>query len=143
MHIGRAYYKATATESMWNTPRFTGNSGRYPFTPFEGIPYPMDIPEYQKYTNKKILIEYDARYNYRQMWLTNFMHPQRERNDSIIFDAEFTRDIMKRLEEQRHQLALQCVALGIFDDVYQAKQTQRDLKIKNSDYKYKHLLYRN
>jgi hypothetical protein len=46
------------------------------------------------------------------------------------------------LEEQRHEVALECVEKGIYSDVVQAKQGQRANKIKYSDYKYKHLLYR-
>jgi len=48
----------------------------------------------------------------------------------------------KRIEEQRHQTALLCMTLGIYKDVYEAKQGVRDKMIESSDYKYKHLLYR-
>jgi hypothetical protein len=84
------------------------------------------------------------------------MHPQRELNDSIIYDAEYTQDIFKRLDEQRHHIAIMCVGLGVYKDVYEAKQGIRgiitifglytfiliDQMIKDSDYKFKHLLYR-
>jgi hypothetical protein len=55
-----------------------------------------------------------------------FFHPQREDiYDSIIYDAEFKADIYKRLNEQRHQVALKCVQLGIYKDIYEANNDQR------------------
>jgi hypothetical protein len=91
--------------------------------------------------------------HYRTEFYKGFMHPQRELNDSIIYDAEYLLDVQKRIDEQRHQTALVCVALGLFKDTYEAKQGRRgkkfvinilkiDKMIKASDYKYKHLLYR-
>jgi hypothetical protein len=52
----------------------------------------------------------------------DWMHPQRELNDSIIDSEEVKRDIQKRIEEYRHEAALKCVAFGIYKDVYEAKQ---------------------
>ena len=60
----------------------------------------------------------------------------------MISDAEHLQDIGKLLDEQRHEVALDCVAKGIYKDVFEAKQSQRDKRIEYSDYKYKHLLYR-
>ena len=39
-------------------------------------------------------------------------------------------------------MALQCVEKGIYKDVVEAKQMQRKYRIALSDYKFKHLLYR-
>ena len=79
---------------------------------------------------------------YKFLWYTNFFHPQREANDSIIYDAEFFADQYKRLDEIRHEIAMQCVNLGIYKDVYEAKAGVRKKMIDESNYKYKHLLYR-
>jgi hypothetical protein len=53
------------------------------------------------------------------------VHPQRELTDAIIFDAEYRQDIQRRIEEQRHQTALACVAAGLYKDTYEAKQGVR------------------
>lgn len=72
----------------------------------------------------------------------------------IIYDAEFLQDIRRRLDERRHQVALECVAHGVYKDTYEAKQGVRgknivywinfniDKMISDSKYKYKHLLYK-
>ena len=39
-------------------------------------------------------------------------------------------------------MAIDCVNKGIYKDVIEAKNQQREKRIKYSDYKYKHLLYR-
>jgi hypothetical protein len=66
----------------------------------------------------------------------------RETTDQVIYDTEYLQDIDKRIEEQRHELAMQCVSLGIYKDVYEAKEGRRRKMIEESNYKYKHLLYR-
>jgi hypothetical protein len=37
---------------------------------------------------------------------------------------------------------MKCVSLGIYKDVYEAKDGRRKKMIEDSKYKYKHLLYR-
>jgi hypothetical protein len=66
-------------------------------------------------------LESEVKVYYRTLIYEKFMHPQRELNDSIIYDAEYRLDIEKRIEEQRHQTALLCVALGLYKDTYEAK----------------------
>jgi hypothetical protein len=51
-------------------------------------------------------------------------------------------DIGKRIEEQRHAVAIQMVNLNICKDTYEAKQGIRSQQIEASDYKFKHLLYK-
>ena len=63
--------------------------------------------------------------NYRTLFYQGCVHPQRELNNSIIDDAEYRRDVLKRIEEQRHQMALLCVAVGVYKDTYEAKQGVR------------------
>ena len=50
---------------------------------------------------------------------------------------------MKRINEQRHEMAIKCVQLGIYKDIYEALEGQRNLMVERSKYKYKALLYRN
>jgi len=66
-------------------------------------------------------LESEVKVYYRTLIYEKFFHPQRELNDSIIYDAEYRLDIEKRIEEQRHQTALLCVALGLYKDTYEAK----------------------
>ena len=44
------------------------------------------------------------------------------RYDTIIYDAEFDADAKKRANEQRHEVVLKCVELGIYKDIYEANQ---------------------
>jgi len=37
---------------------------------------------------------------------------------------------------------MKCVELGIFKDILEAKQYRRDMMIRESQYDFKHLLYR-
>jgi hypothetical protein len=110
--------------------------------PFECRPYWKEFEKVvDNYRLKKMMdIEFES--TYQLSWYSQFYHPQRELNDSIIFDAEYFQDIQKRLNEQRHELAIHCVNLGIFKDVYEAKESRRQKSIHNSLYKYKHMLYR-
>ena len=39
-------------------------------------------------------------------------------------------------------MAIDCVNKGVYKNVIEAKQMQRQKRIKHSNYKYKHLLYR-
>ena len=39
-------------------------------------------------------------------------------------------------------MAIECVQKGVYNNVIEAKGQQRDKRIKHSNYKYKHLLYR-
>ncbi len=80
---------------------------------------------------------------YRLKQYSNWEHPQRETQDySAIFDAEYMNDLSKLLEEQRHEVAIECVKLGIYKDVVEAKSMQRKVRMEQSDYKFKHLLFR-
>ena len=75
--------------------------------------------------------------------VTGFFHPSREdQYDSTIYDAEWEADIEKRINEQRHEMAMKCVELGIYKDTYEAQKTKRALMLEKSKYKYKDLLYR-
>ena len=50
------------------------------------------------------------------------MHPQRETCDyALVNDALFHSDLDKLLEEQRHQMAIECVQKGVYKDVIEAK----------------------
>ena len=40
--------------------------------------------------------------------------------DSTIYDAEWEADAKKRMNEQRHEMAIKCVELGIYKDIYEA-----------------------
>lgn len=71
------------------------------------------------------MLHIEVQSTYRILWYSNFFHPQRELNDSIIYDAEHLQDIQKRLDEMRHEVAINCVKLGIYKDVYEAKQPRR------------------
>ena len=59
-----------------------------------------------------------------------------------IYDAEYLADIRRRIEEQRHDMAIKCVQLGIYTNIVQAKAQIRQESQEKSTYKYKHLLYR-
>lgn len=102
-----------------------GNSGRSPIQPFEPYPYWKDFEPLLAKIRKDNELLADLKYNYRLGFYHKWMHPQRELNDSVIFDAEFLKDLEKRVEEQRHEMALKCVDLGIFQNVYQAKEQRR------------------
>lgn len=84
----------------------------------------------------------DVLYRYKEFWDKQLFHPVRELNDSIIYDGEHDRDMVKRIEESRHQIALQLVAMGFYKDIFEAKEGQRERMIRDSNYRYKHLLYR-
>ena len=72
-----------------------------------------------------------------------WFHPAREdMYDSAIQDAEFIADANKRLAEQRHEVAIKAVEYGIYPSTYAAMQSEREMMVRNSNYKYKHLLYR-
>ena len=111
--------------------------------PFIGAPFPMD--DIEAYVNRyrwDDKVDHVALTQHRIQFYCKFFHPNRECNDSIIYDAEFFSDIYKRIDEQRHETAMQCVSLGIFKDIYEAQEGKRKKMIADSDYKYKHLLYR-
>jgi hypothetical protein len=63
--------------------------------------------------------------NYYAGFNCHYFHPNRENNDSIIQDAEYREDINKSIDEQRHEIAMKCVMLGIYKDVYEAKESSR------------------
>ena len=60
--------------------------------------------------------------NHRLVTIFGFYHPNRESNDSIIEDAKLMDDFKKAIEEQRHEIAMNCVLLGIYKDVAEAKR---------------------
>ena len=84
-----------------------GNSDRSPLLPFEHVPYFRDFEDYLKfkrifdYRMTEIILLHQVR------MLTRAYHPQREdRDDMTVRDAEFEADIIKRLDEQRHEMAI-------------------------------------
>ena len=47
---------------------------------------------------------------FTQIRYCNLYHPNREDEDDMtIYDAEFMADVMKRVEEMRHDMAIKCV----------------------------------
>jgi hypothetical protein len=150
--------------ASWATPKFvinhllfhtfkTGNSGRSPIYPYISQPYWKDFQAVVANNRYEKMLELEIKCYYKVLFFQGHLHPQRELNDNVIYNAEYLLDIQKRIEEQRHQTALVCVALGIYKDTYEAKQGIRgkwvglmtlciDKMIRASDYKYKHLLYR-
>jgi hypothetical protein len=107
------------------------------------MPYWGDHEEFRDYKRFQKVLKAELMLTYRQKQFTDWFHPQRETKDyGAIQDAEFKLDLQKLLDEQRHEVALDLVEKGIFKDVIQAKQMQRETRIQQSDYKYKHLLYR-
>ena len=103
----------------------TGNSGRSPIVPFTESPYWQDFEEVLKKNRYRNLLKDEITCHYRTLFYEGFFHPQREMTNAIIDDAEYRTDINKRVEEQRHQTAILCVALGIYKDTYEAKQGVR------------------
>lgn len=93
--------------ATWRTPAMFGNSDRSPLLPFEHVPYFRDFEDYLKfkrifdYRMTEIILLHQVR------MLTRAYHPQREdRDDMTVRDAEFEADIIKRLDEQRHEMAI-------------------------------------
>jgi len=66
------------------------------------IPYHTDYKAHYEYERKFTAILDDVHYKYRALWNKQLFHPQRELNDSIIYDGEQDRDTVKRIEEMRH-----------------------------------------
>lgn len=59
---------------------------------------------------------------FRTMGHSHLYNPQREdRDDLTIYDAEYAADIYKRLDEQRHDMAIKCVQLGVYRNIIEAK----------------------
>lgn len=80
---------------------------------------------------------------FTQIRYCNLYHPNREDEDDMtIYDAEFMADVMKRVEEMRHDMAIKCVQLGVYPNVVKAKEQARQQNYERSQYKFKHLLYR-
>ncbi|CDW87750.1 UNKNOWN [Stylonychia lemnae] len=119
-----------------------GNSGRQPLLPPQIRPFESKIYENYEFSKFQKKILNDALYKYKEFWDKQLFHPVRELNDSIIYDGEHDRDLLKRIDESRHQIALQLVAMGMYQDIFEAKEGQRERMIKDSNYRYKHLLYR-
>jgi hypothetical protein len=85
----------------------------------------MDFQASLEFNRFKKKLDRELIDGYRMNFYEGFVHPQRELSDAVIYDAEYRQDIQRRIEEQRHQTALVCVALGIYKDTYEAKQGVR------------------
>ena len=127
----------------WKTFNFVGNSGRSPIYPFEKRPWIDDIEGRLAYDQRKRMKLHELLTTYRLSQYKGSVHPQRETCDyALVDDALYHQDLEKYLEEQRHEMAIECVQKGVYKDVIEAKEMQRKKRIQYSDYKYKHLLYR-
>jgi exonuclease III len=63
---------------------------------------------------------------FTQMKFYKLYHPQREdETDLTIYDAEFMADVQRRLDEQRHDMAMKCVQMGIYPNIIKAKEQMR------------------
>ena len=76
-----------------------GNAHRNPIFPYLEIPYFGDLEKYVNRYRFENNLENEILVNYRIHWYCKFMHPNRECNDSAIYDAEYLKDIYKRIEE--------------------------------------------
>ena len=112
--------------------------------PFKPLPFLFDFEEHIKFMREYEKLTWETGTLYQDIRHQKFIHPNREdSDDSIINDAEFRADVMKRLNEQRHEMAIKCVKLGIYKDTYEALEGHRKVMVQRSQYKYKDLLYRN
>ena len=129
--------------TQWRTNNFLGNSGRSPIFPYRKRPWQAEIEERNAYEQETRKQKHEIYTTNRLCQFYGSVHPQRETCDyGEINDALFHADLDKLLEEQRHEMAIDCVQKGVYKDVIEAKGQQRDKRIMHSDYKYKHLLYR-
>ena len=127
----------------WKTWEFLGNSGRSPMFMHRRRPWAYDIEGRQEYERTGATQWQEICTTYKLFQFQNGVHPQRETCDyALVNDALYRQDLDKLLEEQRHEMAIECVQKGVYKDVIEAKQMQRQKRIQYSDYKYKHLLYR-
>ena len=121
-----------------------GNNGRSPIFPmWRTYPFWKDYEKYmaEKFEWSHIINELRCLHTVQR--IGHCWHPAKEdRYDSFIFDAELEEDHRRKHQEQRHEMALKCVELGIYKDTYEANKDYRKDMLKNSNYKYKHLLYR-
>ena len=68
------------------------------------------------------ILRHELYTTYRPYQYYGHVHPQRETCDyGVISDAEYLQDIQHLLDEQRHEVALECVEKGIYKDVFEAK----------------------
>ena len=98
-----------------------GRGARAPLLPYYHIPYELDFEESLAYKRWIRDLYNDMLPLNRILQNVKQYHPQRELNDGIIQDAEYFQEFEKRIEENRHAIALRCVELGIYKDVYEAK----------------------
>ena len=102
----------------WRTPVMFGNAGRNPIFPYEELPFHRDFEEIIKFYRAFDLRAMELILWHPVMLHSRVYHPQREDlYDMTIYDAEYQRDILKRLDEQRHEMAIKCVQLGIYENV--------------------------
>lgn len=96
-----------------------GNSGRSPMFHFEKVPYYEDFEEVLKFHRQFDYRVHEFLILHPTRLFSNPYHPQREdADDMTIADAEFQADVNKRLEEQRHEMAIKCVQFGIYKDIF-------------------------
>ena len=99
-----------STPVTWRTPVMFGNNSRNPLFGHEVLPYYLDFEELLKFYR-----DFDKRLMetilvFKTMGHSHLYHPQREdRDDMTIYDAEYVGDMEKRMEEQRHDMAIKCV----------------------------------
>ena len=105
----------------WRTPKAFGQNSRGPIFPYQVQPYFLDFEERIKFfrRDKALFNELILMHNIQKF--AGFFHPMREDSiDSTIYDAEWEADAKKRMNEQRHEMAIKCVELGIYKDIYEA-----------------------
>ena len=83
-----------------------GEAHRSPIFPYLEVPYHRDTEAYVNRYRFENDLSNELYTSYRLHWYCNFYHPNRECNDSPIYDAEYFKDIYKRIEEQRHDTAI-------------------------------------
>lgn len=80
----------------------TGNSGRSPMYPHFEMVHWEDFEKVLAKNRQRTQNQNDVQSYYRILFYEQFYHPQRELNNSLIYDAEYRTEISKRLDEQRH-----------------------------------------
>ena len=114
--LGTAIAAADVTEdgtprpSSCGTPVMFGNNGRAPLFPAEREPFHLDYEERQAWTRKMDKRQTELILKYHTFLYHSFYHEAREdADDQTIYTAEHHADILKRLNEQRHEMAIKCV----------------------------------
>ena len=106
----------------WRSPRFLGNSGRSPITPHITTPYKTEIKALDEWRAFERVLDQELFTTHRILQFCGAVNPQRETCDyALVNDALYLQDLEKALEEQRHEMAIDCVNKGIYKDVIEAK----------------------